>query len=72
MYESELVILKGFDDTDIKKVFVSSCCERLYVGVDPATKCSTCPTIPENLELEWESFAEVEPKLKSWFDSQDV
>lgn len=38
----EVIAPKIFDHYDGEEIFVTECCERLFVGIVPPEKCATC------------------------------
>lgn len=56
MKEEDLqTLLVQFQGQGIEKVFMSSCCGRVYLGIDPAQKCRTCEKRPVNIETPTQS-----------------
>lgn len=49
-------LAKPLFDQGADKVYVAKCCERIYVGTDPATGCSTCDKKPESREFTREEY----------------
>jgi hypothetical protein len=55
---------KPFFDQGAEKVFIVKCCGRVYVGLEPASKCRTCSKIPKNHEAKnLEELAQVAKEL---------
>jgi hypothetical protein len=42
------ILSKPFFDQGAESVFMAQCCEKVYVGVEPADLCATCKTKPES------------------------
>ena len=44
-------LVDGFWQNGADVVHAVYCCDRLYVGVEPASQCSTCQHVPTNVQL---------------------
>lgn len=48
-------VYKVFQAQGITKVFGTHCCNRFYLGQQPARKCRTCTKLPRNVEIQSEA-----------------
>lgn len=48
-------IYRTFKAQNAETVYAVFCCERLYLGLEPAIKCRTCQVKPTNVELRSEA-----------------
>jgi hypothetical protein len=46
------VVAAPFFEQGAALLFVSMCCNRIYVGISEPTKCRTCEKKPESQQLE--------------------
>ncbi len=44
-------LYKAFASQKAEKVFAVVCCGRVYLGINPATRCRTCTSTPKNVEI---------------------
>ncbi len=48
-------IYSAFNAQNAPLVYAVYCCNRLYLGLDPAMKCRTCQVKPNNVEIRQEA-----------------
>jgi hypothetical protein len=48
-------LFRVFQEQGVEVVYAVSCCERVYLGREPAVKCRTCDKHPKSKEIRTET-----------------